>query len=211
MLKKITSIFLALMLILSFAGCSQSNTDSTAGSNSSPAQESTAAPTDESTEAAGIDVDENLLTVDITLPASIFEGQDMAAFDADAYANEQEFISAKVNEDGSVTVSMTKGKHSELLDEMAASLDSAFAEFVNSEDTPYIKEITHNDDFTTVTMKVDKAAYESAFDFTPFAIGVSVAMYQAFTENEYRVEINIVDVATGDTINTIIYPDALNG
>ncbi len=202
MFKKIKSIILSLLLILSFAGCAQSGADSTASNDTGSATETTAAK---------IETDEKLLSVDITLPASMFEGQDMSSFDADAYADEQGFSSAKVNEDGSITVTMSKAKHKELLDEMATSLDTTFAEFVNGEDTAYIKEITHNDDFTAVTMKVDKAAYEKAFDFTPLAIGMSVAMYQAFTETEYHVEISIVDAATGETINSIAYPDALNG
>ena len=201
MFKKITSIILAIFLLLSFAGCTQKPNDTAAG-NSNSATES---------QSDKIETDEKLFTVDITLPASLFEDQDMSAFDAEAYAKEQGFLSAKVNEDGSVSVTMTKNKHNELLTLMAESLDSSFAEFVNAEDTPYIKEISHNDDFTAVTMKVDKAAYEKAFDFTPFVIGVSVAMYQAFIEAEYHVDITIVDAATGDTINTVSYPDALNG
>lgn len=206
MFKKLTSIVLSILLVLSFAGCTQNEPDTTNG-NANSASETT----EESTAAKGIETDEKLLTVEITLPASLFEGQDMSSFDSAAYVEEQGLLSAKVNEDGSLTVTMTKGRHEELLNEMATNLETSFAEFVNGEDTAYIKEITHNDDFTAVTMKVDKAAYENAFDFTPLAIGISVAMYQAFTETEYHVEITIVDVATGDTINSITYPDALNG
>lgn len=202
MFKKTTAIILALLLVLSFTGCTQTGANSTAGNDTGATTETTSAK---------IETDEKLLSVDITLPASMFEGQDMSSFDADAYANEQGFSSAKVNEDGSITVTMSKAKHKELLDEMSTSLDTSFTEFVNSENTPYIKEITHNDDFTSVTMKVDKAAYENAFDFTSLAIGMSVAMYQAFTETEYHVEINIVDAATGETIKSITYPDAMNG
>lgn len=204
MFKKITSIILAIILVMSFAGCSQSGADSTTGGNNDNGS------TTEST-SEKIETDEKLLSVDITLPASIFEGEDMTKFDADAYANEQGFKSAKVNEDGSVTVTMTKAKHKELLEEMANTLDTNFKEFVNGESTPYIKDITHNDDFTAVTMKVDKAAYETAFDFTPLAIAMSVTMYQAFTETEYHVAISIVDAATGTEINSITYPDALSG
>lgn len=202
MFKKLTTIILAVLLILSFAGCAQTGADSTTGNDNGATTETTSAK---------IETDEKLLSVDITLPASMFEGQDMTTFDADAYANEQGFSAAKVNDDGSITVTMSKAKHKELLEEMANSLDTSFAEFVNGESTPYIKEISHNDDFTAVTMKVDKAAYENAFDFTPLAIGMSVAMYQAFIEAEYHVEISIVDAATGETINSITYPDALNG
>lgn len=202
MFKKFFAILLALALTLSFAACAQKPNNAATGNDNGSTTES---------EPDKIEADEKLLTVDITLPASMFEDQDMAAFDADAYTKEQGFLSTKVNEDGSVSVTMTKSKHNELLTEMATSLDSTFAEFVNAEDTAYIKEITHNDDFTAVTMKVDKAAYENALDFTPFVIGVSVAMYQAFVETEYHVDITIVDAASGDTIKTISYPDAMNG
>ncbi|MBQ7329730.1 MAG: hypothetical protein IJX01_07495 [Oscillospiraceae bacterium] len=291
MFKKITSIILAILLILSFAGCSRPVNGPTPASNVTQATQATEAPDEtevatksttakatsgnkatkattakatttatqsttkatvkptiatkatqaatkatatkvttatKATQAAtkattaatvssptesttdGIETDEKLFSVDITLPASLFEGEDMTKFDADAYANEQGFKSAKVNADGSVTVTMTKAKHKELLDEMANSLDKDFAEFVNGEDTPYIKEISHNDHFTAVTMKVDNAAYESAFDFTPLSIAFSVAMYQAFTEAEYYVEVSIVDAATGAKIDSITFPDAFN-
>lgn len=206
MFKKIISIILALVFVLSFAGCTQKNADS-----DSSASGSAGSNTEESTSSQEIDTDEKLLTVEITIPASIFAEEDMSTFDPDAYAAEQGFISAKVNDDDSVTITMSKAKHKELLDELETSLDTSFAEFVNGENTPYIKDITHNDDFSAVTMKVDREAYENAFDFTPFAIGVLVAWYQAFTETECHVTISIVDVATGETMDTITYPDDLTG
>ena len=158
-----------------------------------------------------IETDEKLLSVEIILPASLFEDEDMTNFDANSYANEQGFSSATLNTDGSVTVTMTKAKHKELLKETADSLENVFLGFVNGEGTSYIKDISHNDNFTTVTMKVDKAAYENAFDLTPIAIYLSVSMYQALTEVECHVDVCIVDVDTGETIETITYPDALTG
>lgn len=193
---------IALFLIVAILACGCTPAPSAGGNSNGATTESTSAK---------IETDEKLLSVDIILPASLFAGEDMTKFDADAYASDQGFKSAKVNEDGSVTVTMTKAKHKELLKEMADSLDASFAEFVNGENTPYIKDITHNENFTAVTMKVDKEAYENAFDFTPLAIGLSVAMYQALIETEYHVEISIVDAATGESINSITYPDAMNG
>ena len=156
-----------------------------------------------------IETDEKFLTVDITLPASLFEGEEN--FDADAYAAEQGFTKAVVNADGSVTITMTKAKYNELIDEMTADLDASFSELIGSEDSPYIKDITHSDDFTTVEVKVDRAAYENAFDLTPMTIGFSTMMFQAFLEMEHHCEISIVDASNGDIINTVVYPDAFNG
>lgn len=214
MFKKITSVILSLTLILSFAGCSQNNIEATNDPSGSTNQ-TTSAPETKVTEATevnyNVETDEKFLTVDITFPSSFFQGEDMDTFDADAYANENGFNAAVLNEDGSLTVTMTKSKHRELLEEMSISLDENFAELIEGEDTPYIKDITHNEDFTVVTMKVDRATYENAFDMTPLAIGMSTAMYQMLIEIENYVAINIVDVATGETINTITYPDTLEG
>ena len=144
---------------------------------------------------------------EITFPSSLFEGEE--DFDPDAYAEEQGFEKAVFNEDGTLTVTMTQAKYEELLSETSAEMEKNFAEMVDSEDTPYIKEITHNDDFSSVTVKVDRDAYESTFDFTPFAIGVTVSFYQTILEMDIHCEINMVDVDTGDVIKTTVYPDDL--
>ena len=199
---------IVLLLVVAMLTCACGTTPSATEGSGAATHETTATNSTPATEgsSAGIETDEKLFTVEITLPASMFEGEDMTTFDAKAYANENGFTSAKLNDDGSVTITMTKAKHNALLDEMKKSIEDAFAEFVNGESTPYIKEITHNDDFTTVTMKVDKAAYETAFDFTPLAIALSVSVYQSFIETEYHVDVVVVDVATGETVKTISYP-----
>ena len=216
MFKKFVSIILCFVLVLSCVGCgkagsSAENNVATDAPVTEPVEnapeEVTEAPMEETTSQA-IDTDEKLLTVDITFPASFFEGTDMSTFDTDAYVKEQGFISAKINDDGSMIVTMSKSKHNELMAEMVTTLETNFASLVEAEDTPYIKEITHNDDFTLVTVKVDRKAYENAFDLTPFIIGLSVSSYQMFLDMEYHVEIVIVDIATGDTINSTVYPDS---
>lgn len=215
-MKKCLSLILAaVMVVTMFAGCGSANEPSTTGSPVSTsavttAPESTTPETTipETTASQSIDTDEGLFTVDITLPASMFEGEDMSTFDTDAYVKENGFLSAAVNDDGSVTVTMTKSKHKELIDEMSASLDTSFAEFVEAEDTPYIKEISHNDDFSSIVIKVKRAEYENAWDFTAFSVGVSAMFFQAFLDMEYHVEVAVIDVDTGETIESVVYPDA---
>ena len=216
MFKKTVSVFLCFVMILSLAGCGQVSTVETAPSEPAVTEAPTQAPTEEATEAPTeetapqvIETDENLLTVDITFPASFFEGTDMSTFDTDAYVKEQKFISAKLNDDGSMVVTMTKGRHNELLDEMTTELETTFSSLVEAADTPYIKEISHNDDFSLVTVKVDRAAYENAFDMTPFIVGISASMYQMLLDMEYHVEVLMVDVATDETISSVVYPDDL--
>lgn len=202
MLKRLFAISIAALLFISIAGCAPEASDPTEGQTNPPVTENST----EATENQGIQVDENLLTVEITLPASFFEGEEI---DMDAYAQEQGFISAYKNEDGSVTAKMTRKKYNELLEETRESLETTFASFI-SDDTPYIKEVTHNDDFTEVAIYVNRTEYESAFDITPFAVGIAVGLYQQVAQIEYHVEVSIVDADTGDLINSITYPDAFN-
>jgi len=155
----------------------------------------------------GIDTDEGLLTVEITLPASLFEDQDMDIFDTDAYASENGFLHASVNGDGSVNIVMTKAKHAEMLAEMTVSLETTFAEFVESEDTPYIKRITHNGDFSKISMEVIRSEYESSWDMTPFSLGFSAMFYQMFLDMDCHVEVAIIDFDSGEIIDTVVYPD----
>lgn len=207
-MKKSITLLTSLCLVLSlFAGCGNSSPESTTYS----AEISTTAPTPETTAPeitldAGINTDETLFTVEITLPASMFEGEDMSAFDADAYAAENGFISAVVNEDSSITVTMTKAKHRELIDEMAASLDASFSEFIEAESTPYIKNITRNDDFSSISVEVVREDYENAWDMTAFSVGISAMIFQSFLDVEPRVEVSFVDVDTNEIFNTVVFP-----
>ena len=134
----------------------------------------------------------------------------MSDFDPDAYCHEQGFEKAVLNDDGSVTVTMTKAKHEKLLHEMSDSLDASFAEYIGSEDTPYIMGITHSDNFDNIEIIVSRTEYENTFDVTPFAVAISAMMYQVFLDMDYHVEVSVVDADTGDVINTTVYPDAFN-
>lgn len=216
MFKRICSFVIAILLLFSVAGCRNVHNDQTEPSAPEPTSPTAESPTENATEGSeneegqGIQVDEDLLSVEITLPASFFEGEDLSVFDFDAYVQEQGFISANANDDGSVTATMTKRRYKELVAETRASIEEGFASFIGP-DTPYIKDITHNDDFTQVTMSVNRAEYENAFDFTPFAIGIVVALYQQIAQIDYYVEVSVVDADTGDLIKNVVYPDAFGG
>lgn len=209
-MKKILSLILALSLCFSLSACGNSG----APESQPPAASSAATSSNDSgNESGGIEVDENLLTVDITLPASLFENEDMSAFDAGAYAAEQGFNKAVLNDDGSVSINMSKSKHNELMSEMTQSVEDSFASMVQSEDTPYITEIRHSASFDAIDVVVDKAGYEGGglmAAFIPFTVYFQAAFYQAFAGAEQHCEIAIIDSATGDTIESVVYPDALN-
>jgi len=146
------------------------------------------------------------LNVTVTFPASFFE--DLTDFDPDTYIEENGFKETVVNEDGSITVTMSKRRHNELVDEMEITINETFEEIISSNNAPYAKEIIASKDYRPVTVVV-KEAYESSWDLTPLSIWFSIYFYQMLEGEGYHCEVIIEDLETGETLKTVIYPDAL--
>jgi len=200
-MKKLITLLLAAVLVLCLAACgedpSTESTGSTPPSTTEPTK--TEPPTTEppSTEPENI--------IGINLPASVFAGVDMTTFDADAYAQENGYEGAKVNEDGSVSVNMKESKYEQMLADAGAAMEQTLDSLVAS--TPYIQKITFSQDFSMINVLVDRAGYESTVDFTPLFIGMTVTPIQQSLGIQVHVQINIVDAATGETLSSTSYPD----
>ena len=150
--------------------------------------------------------------VELTLPASFFEDEDMSGFDAGAYAEENGFVDAKLNDDGSVSIKMSKDKHKEMVAEMAKTLAKNFSDMIESADMPFIKDVRYSDSFDSVSLVVDKDIYDTygfVAMFIPLTIYMQTSMYQILAGEETRCVISFVDAATNETIESVTYPDAL--
>jgi len=157
-----------------------------------------------------IEVDETLLNVEITLPASYFE--DETPEEIESSAKEEGIKEVIANDDGSYTYVMSKKKHQEMMDSIAEEYAVEFAD--PSVNYPSVKSIEYNDDFSKFTITVDKEAYEDSWDlFVTMEAGMSGMMYQTFdsvSEDDIEVVINVVDSITNEVFNTTVYPDALD-
>jgi len=210
-MKKIAIILLSLFLMLT--GCSKgSNNENAAPEPTSNAADSSANQEKGSEEQGAIEVDKGLLSVEITLPASMFEGQDIDQVIASA--KEEGVTEVKKNEDGSVTYKMPKSVHKNMMKEMESEIIASLDELKNGEDFQSIKDVKHNDSFTEFTLIVEKSAYEGSFDgFAALGLGLQGMFYQAFNgvaADKQKVTIHIEDESTGDVFNTVEYPDALS-
>lgn len=190
-MKRILALILTLSLVFSMTACNTKDVEPAVGASN-----------------GAVAVDESLLNVDLTLPASMFK--DEGDMNLDSYASENGFKKAVKNEDGSITITMSKSKHKKILSEMAAGLEENFKSLINAEDSPYIKAITHSEHFEIITADVDKAAYEGAvFNMTPFILGMSAMIYRVYTGGEVRTEIIIRDAATKEIMSSTVYPDSM--
>ena len=200
------SLFLAVILV--FTGCSQQ-----ASQEISPAGGSTPVNANKSVKTgneSSIEVDKGLLSTEITLPASLFEGQNLD--EVIANAKEQGVSEVIQNEDGSLTYKMSKATHEKLMKETADHVLKTIDELKSGENFKSIQDVTYNDSFSEFTLVVDQPAYEGGFDgFAAFGIGMVALIYQTYDgvpQEKRRVTIDIKDQNSGEIFDTIIYPDA---
>lgn len=204
----LAAIVLAMVALLTYGG---NGTSPDASSNSAVVTQS-AEGADESE--GSLSVDENLLTVEVTMPASFFDGETPEEIQADA--KEAGFLSCTVNSDGSVTYKMTKGKRVEILREYKKTIDSIIQEYVSGgENAPQsFKNITYNDKVTQFDVRVDRATYENSWFDSMYALGLYIAggYYQILDgvpNDQVDVKVNFIDDATGEFIESGSYQDMI--
>ena len=161
---------------------------------------------------AGVEVEERLLTVDVTLPASFFE--DQTEDEIRAGAKENGYIACEVHADGSVTYTMSRQKHAEMLDALKTRFDELIAGCMEGENAAAsFVDIQCNDDFSKIDIYVDAEQYTMWDNLYAMTFYVAGAYYQAFSGVAYDdvdVLVNFIDNATGEVLNTASYRDFRN-
>ena len=162
---------------------------------------------EENEDGTSLDVDKNLLSVEITVPANMVEDI------ADTVAQgEEEGFQVTENEDGSLTYKMSKARHKELMDELKENFQETLDEIALSEDFASIEEIMANDDFTEFTMVVDKEMYENSMDvFATIPLGMAGAIYMLFDGQEpdsnFNIQIHMENAENGEVFDTVKFPE----
>lgn len=202
MKKKLLAILL--LSLLTVAACS-SKDDADEKADTGKQEEKKTEET-----SGAVAVDKGLLNVEVTIPASFMEGEDIDTVIAEA--KEDGIKDVKKNDDGSVTYKMTKAKHKEMMQEMKTNVTEYVDELINDEDFASIKDIKHNKDFSKFTLEVDKEAFENSFDgFAALGLAMSGMFYQLFEgvdDGKLNVTIETVNQSTGEVFGTVNYPEA---
>ena len=205
-MKKNLLAFLLLSLLI-LAACSSKNDANEKEDNNNQDEKKT-----EET-SGSVAVDKGLLNVEVTIPASFLEGEDIDT--VVAQAKEEGIKDVTKNDDGSVTYKMSKTKHKEMMQEMKASVTEYVDELISGEDFASIKNVEYNKDFSKFTLEVDKEAFENSFDgFAAMGLAMSGMFYQLYDgvdAEKLNVTIDTVDQSTGEVFGTVDYPEAFEG
>lgn len=158
----------------------------------------------EESEDQNISAEKGLLSVEITFPASLFEGA--SPEDIKAAANENGIKDVTVNPDGSVTYKMSKSKHKEMLSEYKKSIDDMIAGMLDGPDeVASFTDIKYNDNMSEFNVYVDKSKYNEMESMSVLAFYTSGLFYQALNGTDssaLEVVVNFVDKDTDEVFQS---------
>ena len=194
---KLIKVLLCILMMLNLVGCSgnKSSDDKKSGNEASEGiQVSTG---DDSAR-----IYNTVTNVKVTLPASLFEyvDEEISQEDLDKAAFENGFISATLNEDGSVTYVMSKDKYNAYVAELAMQIDKGLEELCNTENSTIV-DIKHNADFTDYTITLDADVVGFTESFVSLAIVLYSAFYYGFTGKDMTSGVHFTYVnKSGDVL-----------
>lgn len=216
---KLGRIFAVMLFVIALTACSDADGDTSEAKVDEievTGEAATEAERDETEVSAedesGIEVDKGLFNVEVTLPASLFDEEELAEIEAEM--REQADADMTQNDDGSITVKMSKSDHKQMLIEMGEKFIVTMDEIVEDENFATIVDIKYNNDFSNITMVVsDQESFENSLDgFATLSLGFTSLFYQAFNGKDLtkdQVTIEVVDGSTDEIIHEIFYPEAL--
>lgn len=196
-MKKLISLGLALCLALSLAACGSGGTSSDAsGSQSGGASQAT----------------QPLQDGQVTLPANFFTG--MTEEKIQTSAQEQGFSQCVVNQDGSVTYTVTAEQRSQIMEATKSSMDSSISDLTSGEDADKIfAKIEYNDDMSQFDCYVapDADTPNTAYAYSFCTLGAYYQIFSGVSMDQVNVVVRFVNSSTNQEIQSVTYQDMLNG
>ncbi len=191
-MKKIITILMVLIVLISFTGCSNDNEETkTNDSDIAKTQDSAIQEDiDKLSEIGEVEVKDGILYVSINLPSSFVSGVTQEDLDNDAGAS---YVDAKLNDDGSVTMKLTKDQYEQMLQDIADELDASINQL--KEDGDYtITDIKHNEDYTVFDVTVSGSELGIYDSFSVIALYFYGGMYNIFTgDGVDKIVVNFYD------------------
>lgn len=204
-MKRVLALLTALVMGLSLAACT--GAPSAPASSAAPSSAASGAASEDapgasqSSSTGGLEAEENLFDVEITLPADLVGETTQEELEAQSIASG--VYSVTLNEDGSATYVMSKAQHAQLLKDMADSIHQSLAEMVGSEDYPNVTDISANDDFTVFTVTTTSTELTLQESFSVIGYYLYGGLYGAFAgEEPANIHVDFVNADTGDIISS---------
>lgn len=153
-------------------------------------------------------VDSNLLTVDVTIPASFFTDENPPTAELTEEQKNSGYISATVNADGSVTYKIKKSEWNKIVNDMKAEAAESLDKIASESNFASIKKVEYNDNFSKIKFYVNAQEYKNNLDsMAAMQAYFATVFYQEFTNQTPGAEYTIIDIDSNAVIETFNYPD----
>ncbi len=140
--------------------------------------------------------------VEITLPAE-FMAQ-MPQEDLDEAAENGEIHSVVRNEDGSVTIVMSKRQHEELMKELREQLKETLDELLESQEYSNFTKIEANSDYTHFTVTTTSTELGFAESISAMMLYIIGGMYAVISgASDVVITVDYVNAETGEVIDSV--------
>ena len=127
-----------------------------------------------------VEVENGFLTVSITLPKDLVTDEvNQKKLDAEAGNS---YLSAKLNNDGTVTYKLTKAQYRAMLDGITEGMKESFKEMIDNENYS-IADIKHNDTYSMFDVTLDTDTVGLGDSFTVLAFYMYGGLYGIFSGN----------------------------
>ena len=220
-MKRWLALILALLLTVSLTGCGDktpeaANTPAPAATEApaatkapeaTPTPAPTKAPEPEPTAAP----DPSRETVTITVPADLIEEGEDILETMGMEEGMEGLVSVTQNDDGSVSIVMTRELQQQYLDEMSESIAEAVREITEGEDAdPAIQKIEYAKDYSEFVMVVDQENASGFELFYALALCMAGTHYQIYAGNDtVDVPVKMQDAATGEVYSSSTYRELM--
>lgn len=115
---------------------------------------------------------------------------------------------AKIDKDGNLTIQVTQEHMDEVKEDTRRQIESMILELQDSEEFPFIDELTHDENYTQIRLVVNEA-----YDEQPemgrvltALLGGTINTYQAYLKEDLALTLTVED-ADGSELEKIVYPD----
>ncbi len=179
-MRKVLNLLFTLAMCISLNACSSKQ-------QAEPAEAETG---------QAVEVDEGLIDVTVTLPESFFELMDTTN---EEYVESQEenstFKEVKLNDDGSVDITMSKKDYKTMMNGLAESIDTSLQDLVDdNEHYPNIIGIKVNDDYSKFTVTLDSGQLSMNDSLVVLAFYYAGGTYQMFDGKKTpHIDVEFVD------------------
>lgn len=201
-----------LCVVLSITACGGSSTND---KNETSLAENTATtistteqsvPEKETSSSNNLEVEKGVFDVTINIPAEYMGETTQEELDKNA---KEEGYKAVLNDDGSVTYTMTKKQHKEMMKELEESLNKSLTEMVASEDYPNITDIKTNSNYTEFIITTKSNELDLAESLSTLAFYMYGGMYNMFNGTPVdNVHIEFINADSGDIIDSMDSKDS---